>query len=61
LYFDSTIATGFDLTTQVDRRRFLAEHCHVLVRSMSLEEVLKVEQVAEAAKAFRYVGLVQVR
>lgn len=61
LYFDSTIAAGLDLKTQADRRRFLAEHCHVLVRPMSLEEAIKVERVAEAAKTFRYVGMVQVR
>lgn len=59
LYFDTTIAKNYDLTTELGRQKFLENECHIIVKSTGTrEEARELEKVLEKMGKYRYVGLV---
>lgn len=59
LYFDSSIAPAYDLTTEEGRRQFLQAECYLMITyTDSRETARKLEKLLEAKKIFRYQGAV---
>jgi hypothetical protein len=59
LYYDASIAPDYDLTSEMDRRRFLEEECYVVFELMKNKaEARNREKLREHAGQFRYVGRV---
>lgn len=62
LYFDSSVAQGYDLTIEQDRVRWLENECYITVKyTRSREEARKLEKIKEANGHYRYVGRVCLR
>lgn len=62
LFFDSFIAKNYNLTLEVERRRFLREQCHLVFEvTDSREEAERREKIRELIGNFRYVGNVRKR
>ena len=61
LYFDRSIAPGFDLRTEAGRQSFLAK-CRVRLEFLPTREVARQrERVLEQSQKYRYCGRVQLR
>lgn len=59
LYFDSSIAPAYDLTTEEGRRKFLQAECYLMITyTDSKETARELEKLLEAKKIFRYQGAV---
>lgn len=59
LYFDSSIAPAYDLTTEEGRRKFLQAECYLMITyTESRETARELEELLEAKKIFRYQGVV---
>lgn len=59
LYFDASIAPGYDLSSELGRQLFLEEQCRIVVKPMaSRAEARKYEKAREQSGLFRYVGRV---
>lgn len=59
LYFDSSIATDFDLTSEAGRKKFLIQCCHLIVSETETRELAReIERQKEANGEYRYVGRV---
>lgn len=62
LYYDTTLATEYDLTSEIGRRRFLEERCYfTLEETASRVEARELERLRERELPFRYLGVVQQR
>lgn len=62
LYFDRSIAPGFDLRAEEGRRTFLAQNCKVrFEETMTREQARIRERELEASNAYRYFGPVVIR
>lgn len=59
LYFDSSLTSEYDLTTEIGRQSFLQQCCYVLIdEKSSREEAREVERMLERSGKYRYVGRV---
>ncbi|WP_420933179.1 hypothetical protein ACOJR9_11880 [Alteromonas sp. A081] len=59
LYFDSSIAPSFGLTTEEGRRKFLQAECYLLITyTDSKVNARELEKLFEAKRIFRYQGTV---
>jgi len=59
LYFDTSIAPKYDLTTEEGRKDFLNECCFLLVSETKTRELAReIEKQKESSGAYRYVGRV---
>lgn len=59
LYFDSSISTEYDLTSEQGRQTFLNEFCHLIIlETETREEARRIEREKEAMGGYRYVGRV---
>lgn len=57
LYFDRTIAAGYDLRTEEGRASFLEERCRIRFEGASSRKAARQrEMVLESSKKYRYVG-----
>jgi hypothetical protein len=57
LYYDGSIASEYDLTSEMGRRRFLEERCYIVIElARNEEEARKGEKLREQTGQFRYVG-----
>ena len=61
LYFDASIE-NYDLKAESGRREFLANDCHIILRTTgSRAEARELERALEKERRFKYVGRVVVR
>jgi hypothetical protein len=59
LYFDSSIAPGYDLRTEIGRRRFLEDRCRFSIElTVSRSRAREIEKKRERSQPFRYLGRV---
>lgn len=62
LYYDRSITTEYDLTTDAGRRSFLQECCYIIFEvTKDRIEAKNIERQREEDGSFRYVGQCQVR
>jgi len=62
LFFDSSVAPGYDLKSEFGRRAFIKEQCRVLVvLTESKAQARALERERERSGQFRYVGKPRVR
>lgn len=62
LYYDRTITTEYDLTSEVGLQKFLAQKCFILFDHVATrEEAHNLEVAREASGVFRYTGLLRLR
>jgi len=62
LYYDRSIATNYDLTTEEGRQAFLLDKCHIVFEITSTRAYAQeLELALEHPKNFRYVGRVLIR
>ena len=59
LYYGASIASGYDLTSEIDRQRFLEEECYIVFEVTGNEgEARRREKLREQTGQFRYAGRV---
>jgi hypothetical protein len=62
LYYDTSLAAEYDLTSEAGRRLFLKERCYfIFEQTTSGAEARKLEEIRERQVRFRYIGNVSKR
>jgi len=62
LYYDRSVTTEYDLTSEFGRRAFLLEKCYITFDvTATRADALKLEKERERLGCFRYVGRVVIR
>jgi hypothetical protein len=62
LYYDSTLTDAYDLQSEVGRRSFLENECHILFTTTSTREEARVLEIErETDPSIRYIGRVIIR
>ena len=62
LYFDKSLSTKHDLTTELGRQSFLADCCYLeVIFTNSKIEAREQEKILEKTGKYRYVGRVKIR